>query len=111
MCSSDAGERVVVLDNLATCFDWAVAQGASPVIGDVGDQSRVAALMAEDQVDAVASRRLRGPGLEVTLKRLTILASVCQVRQPLVVHLNCRDPASAACFCLIESRDRKLAPR
>jgi UDP-glucose 4-epimerase len=25
----DAGERVVVLDNLATGFDWAVAQGAS----------------------------------------------------------------------------------
>jgi UDP-glucose 4-epimerase len=43
----DAGERVVVLDNLATGFDWAVAQGASPVIGDVGDQPRVAALMAE----------------------------------------------------------------
>jgi UDP-glucose 4-epimerase len=53
----DAGERVVVLDNLATGFDWAVAQGASPVIGDVGDQPRVAALMAEHQVDAVASRR------------------------------------------------------
>src|SRR5262245_57082006 len=40
----DAGERVVVLDNLATGFDWAVAQGASLVIGDVGDQARVAAL-------------------------------------------------------------------
>src|SRR5262245_14849623 len=49
----DAGERVVVLDNLATGFDWAVAQGASLVIGDVGDQPPVAALMAEHQVDAV----------------------------------------------------------
>src|SRR6266404_252422 len=41
----DAGERVVVLDNLATGFDWAIAKGASLVIGDVGDQSRVAALI------------------------------------------------------------------
>ena len=49
----DAGERVVVLDNLATGFDWAVAQGASLVIGDVGDQPRVAALIAEHQVDAI----------------------------------------------------------
>jgi UDP-glucose 4-epimerase len=49
----DAGERVVVLDNLATGFDWAIAQGASLVIGDVGDQPRVAALIAEHQVDAI----------------------------------------------------------
>src|SRR5262245_27873877 len=49
----DAGERVVVLDNLATGFDWAVAQDASLVIGDVGDQPRVAALIAEHRVDAV----------------------------------------------------------
>jgi hypothetical protein len=34
----DAGERVVVLDNLATGFDWAIAQGASLVIDDVGEQ-------------------------------------------------------------------------
>jgi len=49
----DAGERVVVLDNLASGFDWAVAQGASLVIGDVGDQPRVAALIAEHGVDAI----------------------------------------------------------
>jgi UDP-glucose 4-epimerase len=49
----DAGERVVVLDNLTTGFDWAVAKGASLVIGDCGDQSRVAALIAEHRVDAV----------------------------------------------------------
>ena len=49
----DAGERVVVLDNLATGFDWAVAPTASLVVGDTGDQARVAALIAEYQVDAV----------------------------------------------------------
>jgi len=50
----DAGERVVVLDNLATGFDWAIAKGASLVIGDVGDRPCVAALIAEHRVDAVA---------------------------------------------------------
>ena len=49
----DAGERVVVLDNLATGFDWAVAPGAEFVIGDSGDQSRVAALFAQHRVDAI----------------------------------------------------------
>jgi UDP-glucose 4-epimerase len=49
----DAGERVVVLDNLTTGFDRAVPKGASLVIGDIADQARVAALIAEHRVDAV----------------------------------------------------------
>ena len=49
----DAGERVVVLDNLTTGFDWAVAPGASLVIGETGDQSCVAALIAEHLIDTV----------------------------------------------------------
>jgi hypothetical protein len=52
----DAGERVVVLDNLATGFDWAIAKGTPLVIGDVGDRPCVAALIAEHRVDAVSSR-------------------------------------------------------
>jgi UDP-glucose 4-epimerase len=49
----DAGERVVVLDNLATGFEWAVPKGASLAIGETGDQPRVAALIAQHQVDAI----------------------------------------------------------
>jgi UDP-glucose 4-epimerase len=49
----DAGERVVVLDNLTTGFDWALAPGAALVVGDAGDQARVAALVAEHGVDTV----------------------------------------------------------
>jgi UDP-glucose 4-epimerase len=49
----DAGERVIVLDNLTTGFDWVLAPGASLVVGDAGDQARVAALIAEHGVDAV----------------------------------------------------------
>src|SRR5262245_49525628 len=49
----DAGERVVVLDNLTTGFDWAVPKGVSLVVCETGDQPRVAALIAEHQVDAI----------------------------------------------------------
>ena len=49
----DAGERVVALDNLATGFDWAVAQDASLIIGDVGDQPLVTALITEHRIDAI----------------------------------------------------------
>jgi UDP-glucose 4-epimerase len=43
---ADAGERVVVLDNLSTGFAWAVAKGVPVVIGDTGDQPLVARLIA-----------------------------------------------------------------
>src|SRR6516165_1068048 len=49
----DAGEQVVVLDNLTTGFDWAVPPSAKLAIGDAGDQSCVAALIAQHRVDAV----------------------------------------------------------
>jgi UDP-glucose 4-epimerase len=49
----DAGERVVVLDNLTTGFDWAVPEGVPLVIGETGDQACVAALIAEHGVDAI----------------------------------------------------------
>jgi UDP-glucose 4-epimerase len=49
----DAGERVVVLDNLATGFDWAVAHGAALVVGNAGDQALVAALVAEHQIETI----------------------------------------------------------
>jgi UDP-glucose 4-epimerase len=49
----DAGERVGVLDNLTTGFHWAVPPSASFAIGDAGDQSQVAALIAKHRVDVV----------------------------------------------------------
>src|SRR5215471_11180416 len=49
----DAGEPVVVLDNLSTGFDWALPKGVPLIVADVGDHSRVAALIAEHRVDAV----------------------------------------------------------
>ena len=49
----DLGERVVVLDNLTTGFEWAVAPGVPLVVGDTGDQACVAALIAEHSVDSI----------------------------------------------------------
>ena len=49
----DAGERVVVLDNLSTGFPWAVASGATLAVAESGDQPRVAALIAEHGIDAI----------------------------------------------------------
>ncbi len=49
----DAGEDVVVLDRLSTGFEWAVAQEAKLVQGDVGDAALVAQLIAENDVDAI----------------------------------------------------------
>ena len=50
----DAGESVVVLDNLSTGFRWAVPPEAVFVEGDFGDQALVAQIIAEHRVDAVA---------------------------------------------------------
>lgn len=50
---ADAGEQVVVLDNLSTGFEWAVPKGVPLVVGETGDPSRVAALIAEHRVDTI----------------------------------------------------------
>jgi len=49
----DAGEKVVVLDNLATGFDWAVAEGVPLIVGDTGDQPLVGSMIAEHRIDAI----------------------------------------------------------
>ena len=49
----DAGERVVVLDNLSAGFPWAVAEGVPLIVGDTGDQTLVARLIREHGVEAI----------------------------------------------------------
>jgi len=49
----DAGERVVVIDNLTTGFDWAVATGAKLLVGDIGDRALVTQAIAEHGVNAI----------------------------------------------------------
>jgi UDP-glucose 4-epimerase len=49
----DAGEAVVVLDNLATGFRWAVPSEGNLVIGDTGDLKLVADILAKHKVEAI----------------------------------------------------------
>ncbi|MET0532314.1 MAG: NAD-dependent epimerase/dehydratase family protein, partial [Microvirga sp.] len=49
----DAGERVVVLDNLSTGFQWAVPPEATLVVGDVGDQALVTQVIEEHGIDSI----------------------------------------------------------
>ena len=50
----EAGERVVVLDNLSTGYRWAVPPEAHFVEGDFGDMALVAKIIADYAVAAVA---------------------------------------------------------
>ncbi|MGZ8999297.1 MAG: NAD-dependent epimerase/dehydratase family protein, partial [Allosphingosinicella sp.] len=49
----DAGWPVVVIDNLSTGFEWAVADGAKLIKGDIADQALVGRLIAEEGISAI----------------------------------------------------------
>lgn len=49
----EAGENVVVIDNLSTGFRWAVHPDAQLVVGDVGDEDLVAKVIDDHDVTAI----------------------------------------------------------
>ena len=49
----DAGEPVVVLDNLSTGFDWAIPKQAQLVVGETGDQALVSSLIKQHKIEAI----------------------------------------------------------
>ena len=49
----DHGEDVIVLDNLVTGFDWAVAPKAKLVIGNIADRALVEKLIKDHDVEAI----------------------------------------------------------
>jgi UDP-glucose 4-epimerase len=49
----DAGEKVVVLDNLSTGFAWAVAEDVPLIVGETGDQALITRLIREYGINAV----------------------------------------------------------
>src|SRR5476649_1571870 len=51
---ADAGEKIVVVDNLSTGFAWAVPSGATLIVGDFGDSALIERLTEEHEVDAIA---------------------------------------------------------
>jgi UDP-glucose 4-epimerase len=48
-----AGERVVVLDNLSTGFDWAIAPEATLVVGETGDQPLVDSVIKKHGIQSI----------------------------------------------------------
>src|SRR6202012_2516920 len=50
---ADVGEPTVVLDDLSTGHDWAVAKGVPLIVGDVGDQTLVTRVIRDHKVDAI----------------------------------------------------------
>ena len=50
---TDANEKVVVLDNLSTGFEWAIAPQAKLVKGDIADEELVGRVIKEHSVDAI----------------------------------------------------------
>jgi UDP-glucose 4-epimerase len=50
---ADAGEDVVVLDNLSTGFWWAVAPSATLIEGDIADEPLLDRLLKEQKIDAI----------------------------------------------------------
>ncbi len=50
----DAGEKVVVIDNLSTGYAWAVPEGVELIVGDFGDADLVGQTLATHGVDAIA---------------------------------------------------------
>ncbi|HMN70797.1 MAG TPA: UDP-glucose 4-epimerase GalE [Rhodoblastus sp.] len=49
----DAGEKVVVLDNLSTGFRWAVPDKATLVVGDFGDADLVTETLARHDIEEI----------------------------------------------------------
>lgn len=49
----DAGERVVVIDNLSTGFRWAVPAAATLIVGDAGDGDLVRTVIRKHDVAAI----------------------------------------------------------
>ncbi|GBF25337.1 UDP-glucose 4-epimerase [bacterium MnTg02] len=47
------GEQTIVLDNLATGHRWAVADGATFIVGDIGDKELTSRIVREHGVDAI----------------------------------------------------------
>ena len=80
----DAGEKVVVLDDLSTGFRWAVPEGVPLVVGDFGDENLVTETIARYKVErdrafrrqdrrARIGRRSLGYYLNNTAKARTLL--------------------------------------
>jgi UDP-glucose 4-epimerase len=87
----DAGEDVLVLDNLSTGFRWAVPDKAKFVEGDVGDHNLVRRLLTRNAIDAI----LHFAGSIVVPE---------SVADPLGYYLNNTCKSRALMACAVEAK-------
>ncbi len=87
---ADAGERVVVLDNLSTGFSWAVAEGVPLIVGDAGDQALVA-------------RIIRDYGIEAIIHFAASVVVPDSVRDPLAYYRNNTVNSRALIECAVDN--------
>jgi UDP-glucose 4-epimerase len=50
---ADAGEKVIVVDNLSTGFEWAVPKNAQLVVGNAGDQALLESLIVDRDIETI----------------------------------------------------------
>jgi len=86
----EAGERVVVLDNLSSGHCWAVAAGVPLVVGESGDQALVSQLIREHDVEAI-------------IHFAASLIVPDSVRDPLGYYRNNTVNSRALLECVVES--------
>jgi UDP-glucose 4-epimerase len=87
----DAGEDVLVLDNLSTGFRWAVPEEAKFVEGDVGDHNLVRRLLLRNAIDAI----LHFAGSIVVPESVT---------DPLGYYLNNTCKSRSVIACAVETK-------
>jgi UDP-glucose 4-epimerase len=84
----DAGEQVIVLDNLSTGFQWAVAEDVPLIVGETGDQTLV-------------GRVIRDYGIEAIIHFAASIVVPDSVRDPLAYYRNNTSNARALIECAV----------
>jgi len=85
----DAGEPVVVLDNLSTGFAWAVAEDVPLIVGETGDQ-------------ALISRVIRDHGVKAIIHFAASIVVPDSVRDPLGYYRNNTSNSRALIECAVQ---------
>jgi len=78
----DAGEDVLVLDNLFTGFQWAAPDGAALIVGDVGDQALVRRLLKRNAADRIGEVLGWSPRLDLGSRQPMFLPFQRRIRSP-----------------------------
>ena len=86
----DAGEKVVVVDNLSTGFRWAVPDKATLIVGDVGDEDFITETLVNHDVEAIIH----------FAARIVVPESVAD---PLGYYLNNTSRARSLIECAVET--------